>query len=243
MKLSHAAAIAALGVAGVLVGCGAAGSSDHSELTRCDASEITPCDADGALERIGPVMNQSLGESPSATAPSRASISSEKELATFVPHDKRVLASSKGDINNDGNLDVVVVLEATGNEQAAKNAPRTVLLLVRDSSGALRKASRNDKMVPCANCAGMFGDPFSSISIENGSITVVNEGGAGVYWVDEFTFTYELDDGWHLSTVVRSVTQRGSLETSRISLSKEDFGSISFDAFDPKKFPTANLTD
>lgn len=240
MRLSHAAAIAALGVAGVLVGCGAAGSSDDSELTRCDTGAITPCDAGGASVAV---MNQSPGESLSDATPSRAPISLEGELAAFVPGGMRILASAKGDINNDENPDVVVVLEMNGEEQTAKDAPRTVLLLVRDASGILHEESRNDKIVPCADCGGMFGDPFSSISTKNDSITVVNEGGAGVSWVDEFTFTHVLDDGWRLSKAVRSVTQRGTPETSRISLSEKDFGSISFEAFDPKILPTANLTD
>lgn len=175
--------------------------------------------------------------------PSDDFILQDEKLAEFVPHGMRIFASAEGDINNDKNLDVVVVLEMKGEERATKDAPRTVLLLVRDPSGVLHTESRNDKLVPCADCGGMFGDPFSSISIKNGSITVVNEGGAGVYWSDEFTFTHVLDDGWRLSKAVRSVTLRGSAETSRISLSDEDFGSISFEAFDPKGLSKANLTD
>jgi hypothetical protein len=152
----------------------------------------------------------------------------------------RLVASASGDINNDGESDAVIVLSAE--QQAAKGAPRTVLLLVRDPSGSFRLAARNDKLVPCADCGGMFGDPLASISTDRGRVTVVNEGGAGIYWSDEFVFKHVADDGWRLDRVVRTATQRSTAETKRLELGEKDFGVVSFDAFDPESLPEVSMS-
>lgn len=66
---------------------------------------------------------------------------------------------------------------STGNEKLREGAKRDLLILIRNATGPLQKVAQNDKIVPCARCGGIAGDPFSYLQIGKDSFTAVSEGG------------------------------------------------------------------
>lgn len=239
VEIPKMATVATLSLAGALAACGVDSTPQRigTEPMKRERQQgqSTPEPSTSAMDQ-----QSAAPEVPSSDS---ANSASGDNLKAFLPPGASILSSATGDINNDGRMDAVIVVNPAGAaDEFPGNGPgRIVMLLTRGTSGALSKAAQNDKIVPCADCGGMFGDPFQFLGVENGMITIVNEGGAGAYWSDEFVFRYVPDGDWQLVRAIRSVTQRSTNETNRIELGQDDFGVISFDAFDPRQLQDANL--
>lgn len=166
------------------------------------------------------------------------------DFKAFAKNGARVMDSVTGDLNGDGRPDALLVLEppAGGTEKLGEGAPRTVLILIRGDDGQLREASSNQKVVPCATCGGVAGDPYGFVRAEPGQFTVRNGGGSREHWSDEFTFKYSADKkDWLLDKAIRSVTDQETDAHKQIDLSPKDFGQIAFKDFDPEKLPDVEL--
>ncbi|MBD8873464.1 hypothetical protein [Rhodanobacter sp. DHB23] len=165
------------------------------------------------------------------------------DLKTFIGNN-HLLDSKAGDLNGSGKPGVLLVLDpATGGTGKLGEGPsRTVLLLVRDASGQLENAVQNDKFVPCAQCGGIAGDPYSYTQIGKGQFTVVTEGGSREHWSNEYTFAYvPAQNGWLLHEVKREVTDQETGKHKTLDLTSKDFGAVRFQDFDPANLPEATL--
>lgn len=162
------------------------------------------------------------------------------ELETFADGDSKILSSQQGDLSGNGQQGVVLVLDhpGTGSEMLGEGTPRSILLLTRDSAGKLQKVKQNDRLVPCAQCGGMAGDPFGYVRVGKGGFTALIEGGSRERWSDEYTFKYSGEQqDWLLDKAVRTVTDTETGEEKHIELTGKDFGTIRFEEFDPKTLP------
>lgn len=158
------------------------------------------------------------------------------DLNTFAEGNSKILSSQQGDLSGDGTQGVVLVLDhpGTGSEMLGEGTPRSILLLMRDSAGKLQKAKQNDRLVPCAQCGGMTGDPFGYVWVDKGGFTALIEGGSRERWSDEYAFKYSAEQqDWLLDKAVRTVTDTETGEEKRIELTGKDFGMIRFEEFDP----------
>src|SRR5437762_3491151 len=91
----------------------------------------------------------------------------------FVEKGKTAIAIESADLNGDGMMDYVLVVEST--KAAAGDTDddkRTLLILVSDPDGKLKLVKSNDKVVYCRSCGGVFGDPFAGIRVKRNSFTV-----------------------------------------------------------------------
>ena len=77
---------------------------------------------------------------------------------------------------------------------APQSRVAAVLILVRDSSGGLSLAARNDLVVLCKNCGGAFGEPFEGVVIKGSRFTVMNYGGSADRWSYSYTFDFSRRD-------------------------------------------------
>lgn len=162
------------------------------------------------------------------------------ELNAFSEGNSKILSSQQGDLSGNGAQGVVLVLDhpGTGSEMLGEGTPRSVLLLTRDSAGKLQKAKQNDRIVPCAQCGGMAGDPFGYVRVDKGGFTTLIEGGSRERWSDEYVFKYSAEQqDWLLDKAVRAVTDTETGEDKQIELTGKDFGTIRFEEFDPKTLP------
>jgi hypothetical protein len=128
------------------------------------------------------------------------------ELAAFVLPETRALCAADADLNGDGLRDYVLVLEKVSErayDPGKEHGERPLLVLVREPGGALRVASRNDRVVYCAACGGVFGDPFEGVEARAGTFTVYHYGGSAWRWRADYTFRYVPAAGtWRLWKVI-----------------------------------------
>ncbi len=163
-----------------------------------------------------------------------------EQLSAFVEGNAKILDSQQGDLKGNGGRGAVLVLDhpGAGNEKLGEGEPRTLLLLTRDGAGKLQKVGKNDRIVPCAQCGGMTGDPFGYVQVGEGRFTVLTEGGSRERWSNEYTFKYSAEEqDWMLEKTVRTVTDMETGEEKNIELTSKEFGSVHFEAFDPAVLP------
>lgn len=162
------------------------------------------------------------------------------EFKAFVAADKKILASQAGDLNTDGLQDAILILDGakTSRQKLGEGDPRTLLLLIRHPDGHFVEAARNSKIVPCASCGGLVGDPFGYVRVDKGGFIVSIEGGSRERWSSEYTFRFASDKKqWLLETAEHSVIDTMTGHDNRQKLTNSDFGAIPIDTFDPSTLP------
>lgn len=166
------------------------------------------------------------------------------ELKPFAAGGAKIVESISGDLKGDGSVGVVLVLDppSTAAPASGEGPDRLVKILVRDEVGKLKDAASNARMVPCATCGGIAGDPYGYTRVERGSFTVAIGGGSRERWSDEFTFTYAAArKNWFVTHVVRNVEDQDTGKRKTVELDRAALGDVSFGDFDPARLPEAVL--
>lgn len=114
--------------------------------------------------------------------------------AAFIPKGFELLDYETGDLNGDGRSDVVLVLKNVNEDSldmddAANNRP--LLLLTRQADNKLKLAARNDEVIMCKQCGGVFGDPYEGITVGKNMLTINFYGGSAWRWGVEYKFKYD----------------------------------------------------
>jgi len=110
-------------------------------------------------------------------------------LKFFIPGDFTILDSASGDLNKDGNRDLVLILR-NNYEKENNDTTRPLLILEGNNKGKYSLHSRNDNVVLCKSCGGVFGDPYSGISIKNEFFSIEHYGGSRYRWRRIITFKF-----------------------------------------------------
>jgi hypothetical protein len=177
------------------------------------------------LLALTPAMAEPEGEPPA-------------ELKRLVPNGSKLLDWQVADLNVDGRPDVLAVYESAV-EQSDDDGPRTLLIAIRQADGALKVVKRNDKVVYCRQCGGIFGDPFESLSAAPGKLSVHHYGGSNWRWSNTFSFAYSRrDETWQLVRVEESSFHTSAPDKMKTRAFKppRDFGKIDIADFDPENF-------
>ncbi|MHC1695596.1 MAG: hypothetical protein AB9835_10080 [Eubacteriales bacterium] len=118
-------------------------------------------------------------------------------LAENVSQIKSAIA---GDLNKDGNDDLVVVVEfAIKNEYDETKpefsfgwgSPRTIYILLGNADGSYRIAHKNEALILENGMGGRFGEPLVHIKIENGVLEIAHIQGTSWSWYDTMCFSYD----------------------------------------------------
>ena len=155
-----------------LMGISAACSQQEPALAgqRPDSDSVSGRDA---VQTDSVAVGQSPAASPTdaqgATTRSASGEIGGSDISTFVPDDAVVLIERRGDLDSDGDIDVLLALE---NKSADESAPRSLVLLRRAGSGALEKAVDNPDAILCRSCGGTMGDPLADISVNAGEFSL-----------------------------------------------------------------------
>jgi len=168
-------------------------------------------------------------------------------LTALLPAGAKAIDSVVGDLTGRDLQEGVVVVEQTGDttDGTLGNGPeRTVILLARDASGRLHEAARNNRIVPCARCGGIAGDPYGYIRVDAGELTISVSGGSRERWFADYVFRYEPTHAqWFIDRVERGVKDTQTDVGERQTLRRADLGEIGFASFDPGRLPEAPAMD
>jgi hypothetical protein len=165
------------------------------------------------------------------------------EVRPFVEKGMIPIALETGDLNGDSKKDFILVLSKPTKEAGvydeAGDALRPTLILIREASGKLSLAARNNQVSYCKNCGGAMGDPFQGVKIRRTGFSVLNAGGSSDRWDEEYTFGYSRrDKTWQLVRVEEnsfSAFKPDKIKTTILTPPKS-FGLINFADFDPDHF-------
>lgn len=105
-----------------------------------------------------------------------------------------VLDVCMGDIGNDGNTDVAIVVEYPAYEsETGEYKEREFFVFVNIEANGFTDPLRNSYVIYADMAGGMNPEPYGGMSLENGQLTVSNYGGSGWHWSYEYTFTVKDD--------------------------------------------------
>jgi hypothetical protein len=112
------------------------------------------------------------------------------ELNSFVPKGFKILDSEKCDINQDDFTDYIVILK-NDNETKETELNRPLLIIEGKKDGALKLVAKNEQIVLCFDCGGIFGDPYAGITAKKNYFSIEHFGGSNWRWTRVITFKYD----------------------------------------------------
>lgn len=172
--------------------------------------------------------------------------SSNEKLKSFIPKGYEAIAEKKGNLNLDKTEDCILVIrktteETTSNMDEGKPDKRIVLLLLGQKDGSYKLAYKNQNVADCIDCGGVFGDPFSGISIKNGYFSIEHKIAGGHHWEQIITFKFnKTKNNWylykdHFINYILNTSNDPNAEALIADVDKlktvKDFGEISFQNF------------
>ncbi|MFL6332275.1 MAG: hypothetical protein ACJ754_02925 [Pyrinomonadaceae bacterium] len=184
----------------------------------------------------------------SCLAPAAAAVRQDDELKVpaevvpFVEAGSKAIAVEAADLNGDGRGDFVLVLERENPAQDADDFPvgqRPLLILVRGADGKLSAAKRNERVVMCSRCGGVFGDPFEGVTVGRGTFTVNFYGGSNWRWAYSYRFNYSrLDKTWQLVRAEESSFHTSDPDKMKtlVFIPPRDYGKVDIADFDPENY-------
>ncbi len=156
------------------------------------------------------------------------------ELAALLPAGGTLLEHARADLNGDGRDDYVYIVEAGG-----EDGQRVLHIAIREVGGKLHRVKSNAKLVRCARCGGVMGDPFNELSAQKNGFSVSHYGGSGWRWATTVDFRYSSrDKSWQLVRAEKSsfhVAQPDDVQ-SDVHRPPKDFGKIDIADFDPDHY-------
>ncbi|HEX8687771.1 MAG TPA: hypothetical protein VF736_08950 [Pyrinomonadaceae bacterium] len=164
------------------------------------------------------------------------------EVRPFVAEGTKAIALEAADLNGDGRGDFILVLEREAPAKDANDFPvnqRPLLLLVRGEDGRLAAAKRNERLVMCSQCGGVFGDPFEGVEAGRNTFTVNFYGGSNWRWKYSYQFNYSrVDRTWQLVRVeeINYHTSDPDKMKRRVFTPPRDYGKVDIADFDPENY-------
>lgn len=164
------------------------------------------------------------------------------DVAPFVESGTKAIALEKADLNSDGREDFILVLEKENPAKDPDDFPvdqRPLLILLRGADSKLALAKRNDQIIMCSQCGGVFGDPFEGVIARRNSFSVEHYGGSAWRWQYSYKFNYSrIDKTWQLVRVqeVNFHTFEPNKAKTRIYTPPRHFGKIDIADFDPDNY-------
>lgn len=179
---------------------------------------------------------------PPAVAAQDGELQVPAEVRPFVEEGTKAIAVEPADLNGDGHGDYVLVLERENPANDEDDFPvnqRPLLILVRGENGRLAVAKRNERVVLCSRCGGVFGDPFEGVEAGLKTFTVHHYGGSNWRWKNSYQFNYSrIDKTWQLvrAEELSYHTSDVEKEESHVYTPPKDYGKIDIADFDPEHY-------
>lgn len=118
-----------------------------------------------------------------------------------LPARHAIMRIFKGDINQDGRTDAIVLLRSW-DEAANPDTPRPLLIFLGNAQGRLIRVARANLVVRCAACGGVAGDPWArkeypaSIILEDNGFSILEFAGSGWRGWRRVSFRFQNSRFW-----------------------------------------------
>ncbi|MCE5300678.1 MAG: formylglycine-generating enzyme family protein [Spirochaetia bacterium] len=123
--------------------------------------------------------------------PDRSKADMPEGAAKLLPDNGDVIASVAADLNGDAEEDFLVAFEYL-------NGKRELIIVVKKGKKYVL-ASRSWRAIMCADCGGVYGDPFVRIWAEKKKFGIDHFGGSNWKWSNNSVFGYsQRDNKWQL---------------------------------------------
>lgn len=157
------------------------------------------------------------------------------EAKPFVLNGFEVLDYQTGDINGDKKPDAILILKTPGEDSIIEDeTTRPLLVLVRQPDGKLKQLARNDNVILCRHCGGVFGDPYEGINITGNGFSISFYGGSSWRWGATYDFIYKPNlKNWVQAGESHTSFHAGDPETTMKStvIGADELGLITLDKF------------
>ncbi len=159
-------------------------------------------------------------------------------ILALIPEGYGVFDTIFGNLNLDNLTDLILILdknrEKTTTDVDDEMEQRPLLILVGEADGTYKLVKRNDNTVYCKGCGGIFGDPYSGVTIKNGYFSVEHYAGSAWRWTRIPTFKYsKAENDWFLYKDGGESFHTSAPEKAESKvLTVKDFGKIRFEEFD-----------
>lgn len=162
-----------------------------------------------------------------------AAFTQQSNIQKLIPSGFSLLDSATGDFNRDGFTDYIIILK-NDLELAKTDTTRPLLIIHGDKNGVLKIVERNDKIVLCLGCGGVFGDPYSGISVEENYFSISHYSGSGWRWSKVVTFRFDKESGKYMlhKDAGESFNVNEPDKTESIENNKELWDKIFFEKYD-----------
>lgn len=123
-----------------------------------------------------------------------ASLSAQKvetgTISDFILPGYSILDSALGDFNGDKRPDMVLILKNI-HEEDSTELTRPLLVLMGKAGGSFLQIGRNDSIVLCKGCGGVWGNPFDGLTVKGMFFSIEHYGGSRYRWTKVITFRYD----------------------------------------------------
>jgi hypothetical protein len=163
------------------------------------------------------------------------------EIKAFVPNGYEAISATTGDLNMDSFPDAILVVKKPNEKETSdvvdNPTERPLLILLGEGKNQYKLAGRNDNVVLCVDCGGVFGDPFDGVSIKNGVFSVEHYGGSAWRWTKIITFKYSpKDKNWLLTRVGSDSYHTSDPNKVKTTIkTAKNFGKVLFEKYDGYK--------
>jgi hypothetical protein len=151
---------------------------------------------------------------------------------TFIPKGYTLLDSASGDLNKDGIKDLIVVLR-NDVEETMPDTTRPLLILHGTKNKTYTLIAKNDHVVLCEACGGVFGNPYEGLTIKDNYFSVGHYGGSNWRWTRIITFKYDVKNKKYVLHKDAGISYHTSDpdKTTDIITGKKDFDKLPFSKY------------
>ncbi len=155
-----------------------------------------------------------------------------QSVMSFVPKGYTLLDSTSGDLNKDEIRDVILILK-NDLEDTNGDTTRPLLILHGTKSKTYTLVAKNDHVVLCKNCGGVYGDPYESLVAKSNFFSVEHYGGSNWRWTRIITFKYDVKTKQYVLHRDAGISFHvfDPDKTTDIITGKKDYGKLSFEKY------------
>lgn len=155
------------------------------------------------------------------------------EAKPFVLKGYEMLDYATGDLNGDNKPDAILLLKILGEADTTDEVKRPLLLLIRQANGKLKQEKRNDDLVMCRQCGGVFGDPYEGITISKNGFIIDFYGGSNWRWAYHYRFGWKpAQKNWYLLSEQQvSYHSSDPDKMKTVNIGEEELGAVTVDNY------------